>query len=135
MSIIRRHLEKAQQTYGISKVNAWLIVISPYVILGSFFFLISYPPTQDFAALMTYPNYPIEWIMIIMSFLAGLLSCQLALWLRRNGEDRLTWIFYLLFGIGLIWTAGEASAWGQQVLGYHTPKWMAARNAQNQMTL
>lgn len=135
MSIIRRHLEKAQQTYGVSKLSAWLIVISPFVILGSFFFLISYPATQDFAALMTYPNYPVEWVMIIMSFLAGLLSCQLALRLRRSGEDRLTWIFYLLFGIGLIWTAGEASAWGQQVLGYHTPKWMAARNAQNQMTL
>jgi len=135
MNAIRRHIENAQRTYGISRATGWLIVVSPYLILGLFFFLISCPTTQDFAALMTYPNYPIEWIMIIISAVAGVLSCRLAFRLRRNGETGLTWMFYLLFGIGLIWTAGEASAWGQQVLGYHTPHWMAARNAQNQMTL
>ena len=135
MSFIDSHLQRAQRTYGLNALTAWLIVISPYLILGGFFFLISYPKTQDFAALMAYPNYPIEWVMIVMSLIAGVLSCRLALRLKRNGEDRLIWIFYLLFGLGLIWTAGEASAWGQQVIGYHTPKWMAARNAQDQMTL
>ena len=113
MSIIRRHLENAEQTYGINRFTSWLIFVSPFVILGLFFFLISYPPSQDFAALMTYPNYPVEWVMIVMSFLGGFISCRLAFRLRRNGADHLTWIFYLLFGLGLIWTAGEASAWGQ----------------------
>ena len=132
MSMVSRHLEKAQRMYRIRRSTAWLIFVSPYLILGLFFFLISYSKTQDFAALMTYPNYPIEWVMIVMSLLAGLLSCRLAFRLKRNREHRLVWIFYLL---GLIWTADEASAWGQQVIGYHTPKWMAARNTQNQMTL
>jgi hypothetical protein len=129
------HLQKAQDAYGIASGTAWAIVISPYLILGFFFFLICYPPTQDFAALMTFPNYPVEWVTFTTCLIGGIFSCRLAFRLKRSGEPRLVWIFYLLFGLGLIWTAGETSAWGQQVIGYKTPGWMEARNAQGQMTL
>src|SRR5438477_11395423 len=115
MSIISRHLENARRTYRISASSTWVIVVSPYLILGLFFFLISYPPTQDFAALMTYPNYPIEWVTLVMCLMAGFVSCWFAFQLRRKVDDWLTWIVYLLFGLGLIWTAGETSAWGRQV--------------------
>src|SRR3954466_9464008 len=122
--MIGAHLDNAARMYGISRTLAWFLVIAPFAILGLFFFFISYPPTQDFAALMTFPNYPIEWLMIIFSLAGGIFSCRLAFRLKRQGESHLVWIFYLLFGIGLIWTAGEASAWGQQVVGYQTPHWM-----------
>ena len=132
---IRNHLENASRVYGISSTTSWIILAAPYLILGVFFCLISYPPTQDFAALMTFPNYPIEWVTFTACVIGGIFSCKLAFRLKRSGERRLIWIFYLLFGIGLLWTAGETSAWGQQVLGYHTPHWMRIRNAQRQMTL
>ena len=135
MSAISRHLENAQRTYGISAVTSRVILAAPYVILGLFFFLISYPPSQDFAAQMTFPNYPIEWATFVACVIGGIMSCRLAFRLKRKGEPLLTWVFYLVFGLGLLWTAGETSAWGQQVLGYRTPHWMQVRNAQHQMTL
>ncbi|HJT82271.1 MAG TPA: hypothetical protein VJ719_13835 [Chthoniobacterales bacterium] len=134
-SVISRHLQQAQRSYRISAPAAAIILAAPFVLLGLFFFLISFAPTQDFAALMAFPNYPIEWVTFFSCLLGGILSCRLAFWLRAQGEWWLTWVFYLVFGIGLIWTAGETSAWGQQVLGYRTPDWMQSRNAQNQMTL
>jgi hypothetical protein len=132
---ISRHLLNTQRVYRIGAKTSWAIFTAPYSILGLFFLLISYPPTQDFAALMTYPNYPIEWVTFFSCLVGGILSWRLAFRLKHEGELRLTWIFYFLFGLGLIWTAGETSAWGQQVLGYHTPEWMRVRNAQQQMTL
>jgi hypothetical protein len=134
-SIISRHLQTARQSYNINGATATVIFVAPFVILGLFFFLISYPPTQDFAALMTFPNYPIEWVTFVSSLAGGILSWRLAFRLKASGEPAVIWLFYLIFGIGLIWTAGETSAWGQQVLGYRTPGWMQARNAQGQMTL
>jgi hypothetical protein len=135
IAFIRHHLQSAERTYGISSVTSRLIVAAPYLILGLFFFSISFPPTQDFTALMTFPNYPIEWVTFTACLVGGIFGCRLAIRLKRKGESRLIWVFYLLFGIGLLWTAGETSAWGQQILGYHTPEWMEARNAQGQMTL
>ena len=134
-SILSRHLQNAQRAYRISAPLALTIFTAPFVILGLFFFLISFSPTQDFAALMTFPNYPIEWVTFASSLLGGILSWRLAFLLKAQGEEPLIWLFYLVFGLGLIWTAGETSAWGQQVLGYRTPDWMQARNAQGQMTL
>jgi cellobiose-specific phosphotransferase system component IIC len=132
---VNRHLENARRKYHLSAATSCIIVAAPYLIVGLFFFFISYPPTQDLAALMTFPNYPIEWVTFIMCLVGGILSCRLAFRLKRQHETGLTWIFYLVFGLGLLWTAGETSAWGQQVLGYHTPHWMRVRNAQGQMTL
>ena len=135
LSAIGRHLQNAQRTYGISATTSRIIFWAPYLILGLFFFLISYPPTQDFAALMTFPNYPIEWVTFLACAVGGIASCRLAFRLKRNGEQRLIWIFYLLFGLGLLWTAGEVNSWGQKIFEYHPPHWMRVRNAQGQMTL
>ena len=133
--MIGAHLRNAERLFGISRTTSLLLVVAPFAILGLFFFFISYGPTQDFAALMTFPNYPIEWVTFLFSLVGGILSCRLAFRLKRTGEPVLVWLFYLVFGVGLIWTAGETSAWGQQVLGYRTPHWMQIRNAQGQMTL
>src|ERR1700754_2515012 len=116
--MIKAHLANAERCYGIKRGTSWIIFLAPFVILGLFFFLISYPPTQDFAALMTFPNYPIEWVTFASSLAGGILSWRLAFRLRASGEPALNWMFYFIFGLGLIWTAGETSAWGQQVLGY-----------------
>jgi hypothetical protein len=132
---LRHYLEHAQREYGITPTASRAIVVAPYLILGLFFFLMSYPPTQDFTALMTFPNYPIEWAMFAVFLSGGILSWRLAFRLRRAGEPRLVWLFYLIFAIGLLWTAGEVNAWGQKIFDYHTPAWMHARNAQHQMTL
>ena len=129
------HLQTAQRTYGVRRLTSCIIVIAPFVLLGGFFFLISFGPTQDFAALMTYPNYPIEWVTFGTCLAAGVGSWRIAFRLKKQGEPAIVWMFYAVFGLGLVWTAGETSAWGQQVLGYPTPEWMLRRNAQGQMTL
>src|SRR5438477_8569730 len=122
-NIIVRHLQRAQRTYTIGGSASWIIFAAPYLIVGVFFFLISWAPTQDFAALLTFPNYPIEWVTFVVCLLAGLFSVRLALRLRSTRQRPLVWMFYIVFGVGLLWTAGEVSAWGQQVLGYRTPHW------------
>lgn len=84
---------------------------------------------------MTFPNYPIEWAMFVVFLVSGILSARLALRLKRDGEPLFVWLFYLVFAIGLLWTAGEVNAWGQKIFNYPTPHWIASRNAQHQMTL
>jgi hypothetical protein len=132
---LRHHLDQAPREYGISSSASKAIVVAPYVMLGLFFFFMSYPATQDFTALMTFPNYPVEWAMFAVFLIGGIFSWRLAMRLKRAGEPRLIWLFYLIFAIGLLWTAGEVNAWGQKIFDYHTPSWMHARNAQHQMTL
>ena len=132
---LSHHFERAQREYRISSITSRAIFIAPYLILGLFFFLMAYPRTQDFTALMTFPNYPIEWAMFVVFLISGIFSFRLALRLRRSGEPGLVWIFYLIFAVGLLWTAGEVNAWGQKIFDYPTPSWINARNAQHQMTL
>lgn len=134
-AVLDRHFEQAEREYGISRAASRAIVIAPYVILSAFFFLMSYPKTQDFTALMTFPNYPIEWAMFVVFLGGGIFGFRLAFRLKGQGEPRLVWIFYLVFAIGLLWTAGEVNAWGQKIFDYRTPHWMQIRNAQHQMTL
>jgi hypothetical protein len=134
-AMLRNHLEQAQREFGISAATSKAIFIAPYLILGLFFFLIAYPRTQDFTELMTFPSYPIEWAMFFVFLGAGIFSWRLALRLRRSGERRFIWVFYLIFAIGLLWTAGEVNAWGQKIFNYQTPSWMNVRNAQHMMTL
>ena len=117
--MIGNHLRNAERLYGISRTTSLLLVIAPFLILGLFFFFISYPPTQDFAALMTFPNYPIEWGMFLFSLVGGILSCRLAFLLKRQGDPALVWLFYLMFGLGLIWTAGETRPTTEQPASRH----------------
>ena len=132
---VRDHLEHAQRQYGISSGAARTIFIAPYIILGLFFFLMSYPATQDFTALLTFPNYPIEWAMFVVFLVGGIFAWRLAFRLKRAREPYFIWLFYLIFALGLLWTAGEVNAWGQKIFDYPTPHWMQIRNAQEQMTL
>src|SRR5690348_915607 len=96
-AVLRNHLEQAQREFGISSATSKAIFIAPYLILGLFFFLMAYPRTQDFTELMTFPSYPIEWAMFFVFLGAGILSWRLAFRLRRSGEHRFIWVFYLIF--------------------------------------
>jgi hypothetical protein len=135
MAVVRRHLDHAVRENGIRRGTAGALLVAPYLILAVFFFLMSWPVTQDFTALMTFPSYPIEWATFVVFLLGGIMSLRLAMRARRSGEHRLVWIFYLLFAIGLLWTAGEVNAWGQKIFGYETPSWMDLMNEQHQMTM
>ena len=129
------HLKNAQRQYGIGSAAAKLIFIAPYVILAVFFLFMSLPSTQDFTELMTHRKYPIEWAMFFAFLVAGIMSLRLGWRLKRRGEPATIWLFYIIFAIGLLWTAGEVNAWGQKFFEFHTPAWMHRINAQHEMTM
>src|SRR6185295_10925253 len=80
-------------------------------------------------------HYPFEWVMTAAFLFGGIVSWRLAFSLKRAGEPRLIWLFYLIFAIGLLWTAGEVTAWGQKFLGYESPDFFQTHNAQQSVTL
>lgn len=84
------------------------------MILAVFFLFMSLPSTQDFTELMTHRKYPIEWAMFFAFLVAGIMSLRLGWRLKRRGEPATIWLFYIIFAIGLLWTAGEVNAWGQK---------------------
>lgn len=135
MELLRQHLEKARSRYSLSAAGAATIFWSPFLILGLFLFFISWPTTQEFMYLMTYPSYPIEWGMFFAFLISGIMGVRLGFRLKAAGERRVIWAFYLIFALGLLWTAGEVNAWGQKIFNYETPHWFAERNAQDIVTL
>lgn len=142
---IRHHIEDTQRDYALAPVIGWILFLAPFILLGLFIFFISYPPTQDFTGRIseshmggekwTFSHYPIEWVMFAAFLVGGMLSWRLAFRLKRAGQPRLVWIFYLIFAIGLLWTGGEVIAWGQKIFDYPTPHWFRTHNAQQQLTL
>jgi hypothetical protein len=54
---------------------------------------------------------------------------------RRRGREKLIWLFYLVFAIGLIFIAGEETSWGQYFFHFHTPGFFERHNEQDDLTL
>jgi hypothetical protein len=54
---------------------------------------------------------------------------------RRRGKEKMIWLFYLIFAIGLIFIAGEETSWGQDFFHFHTPGFFERHNEQDDLTL
>jgi hypothetical protein len=77
----------------------------------------------------------VETVQFLLLLVAGFLSLRTAWLAAVFYEPRTTRLFYLLFGLGMLFIAGEEIAWGQQFLDFRTPAFLQGVNAQNEFTL
>jgi hypothetical protein len=114
----------------------WLlaIVLAPLAIT-SLLTVFSLPVFYDLHPYFWGESKLVENLQFPAFLFAGILGLTLAwrTWIRKEK----TWIslFYVLFGLGLIFIAGEEVAWGQQFLGFRTPEFVQSFNVQNEFTL
>src|SRR5688572_3880089 len=94
--------------------------------------LASIPAARPVAYWLILENRPVELLTFILLLAGGVLGVRLA-W-RVSGPS---WIraFYAAFATGLLLTAMEEVAWGQQLFGFATPELLARINVQGETTL
>ena len=111
-----------------------MIVLVPLAIT-SLLTVFSLPLFYDLHPYFWGENKLVESLQFPAFLLAGFLGLTLAwrTWIRMEKP----WIslFYGVFGLGMVFIAGEEVAWGQQFLGFRTPEFVQSFNVQNEFTL
>jgi xanthosine utilization system XapX-like protein len=77
-------------------------------------------------------NGLIEVATFLFAALAGLIGFYLSLLLVRRPAER---VYFLLFGLVMIFIAGEEVSWGQWIEWFETPEWFREHNSQGEMNL
>jgi hypothetical protein len=77
---------------------------------------------------------PVEVLTFLLLWVGVVQGFALA---RRcsDAHDRVTALFYFAFSAGLFFVAMEEIAWGQKLLGFKTPAFIASHNYQGELTL
>ncbi len=117
---------------GRPSLAAWL---TPFGIIVVYVALLVLPATRAFAREMSLENRPIELMTFALLLAAALVSLDLARRTRSQGEGRIVYGFYTLFGIAMLVVAMEEVAWGQTFFGWSTPEIWRDMNAQQETTL
>lgn len=114
---------------------AWYLALFPPVIFVLFAAALALPVTRSAAIWMLSENRPVEMLTFILLLLAGVRGLRLFYRLRTLGESALFYGFYFIFAAGLILTAMEEIAWGQQFLTFQTPLALQEINMQGETTI
>ncbi len=112
-----------------------LIGLFPVVILVSFAVAMSFEAIQDYAFALVKENNVVDWLTFVPALCGGMLGVKVAMRERQRGKERLIWLFYLIFALGLIFIAGEETSWGQDFYRYRTPDFFERWNEQGDVTL
>lgn len=96
---------------------------------------IALPATRDATLWLLAENRPVEVLTFITLLAAGFIGLQLVFKLQGSGETKLFQVFFLLFSVGMILTAMEEIAWGQQFFQFQTPDSLLQINVQKEITL
>jgi hypothetical protein len=113
----------------------WLVGLAPLVIVGGMALVLAVPATREAGIWLLLEDHPVEIATFGFLVAAGLASLYQAWSSWRRREGRLTPIFFLAFGAGLILTGMEEIAWGQYWLGFETPAALADLNVKGEATL
>ena len=112
---------------------ARVVALFPVVVFFLVAFFIALPVTRHGAIWLLEENHPVEMLTSVFLLAGGLRGLALARQVRV--EEPLYASFYLLVALGLLLTAMEEVAWGQQLLDFQTPSAWKELNAQGEMTL
>jgi hypothetical protein len=114
-------------------LRTW-IVWSPIVlaIVSPLFFCV--PRFDRISAWIVAENHPVEMLTFLSLMAASLWVFALSRDRRFTGGDALATWFFVLFGIGVFFTAMEEIAWGQTFFHFDTPT-LFVDNLQDQTTL
>lgn len=80
-------------------------------------------------------NHPVELLTFAILLLGGIRGLVLARHTHRHRAGGLVVGFYLVFSVGLLFTAMEEVAWGQWLFGFRTPSVFNEINVQGELTL
>ena len=108
------------------------IILAPLVIVIVYGLLLSIPSTRNATLRMLDENHHVELTTFACLLLGAVLGMVLA-W--RTRRTTLVSVFFALFSLGLLFTAGEEVAWGQTFFGFETPAMLKGLNRQNELTL
>ncbi len=110
------------------------VMIFPIAACALVAFFLALPITRASTVWLLAENHPIEWLSAILLLAGGLRGVGLAWRAHKHGEATLCVGFYLVFAIGLLFTAMEEVSWGQQLIGFETPSVWKDLNAQGETT-
>lgn len=127
--------ESFAEQYGLPDGLKWWIILFPLVVFASFAVAMSIDAIQDYAFALVKENNIVDWLTSGPALAGGILGITLAMREHRRGKDKLIWVFYLVFAIGLIFIAGEETSWGQDFFHYRTPGFFERHNEQGDVTL
>ena len=96
---------------------------------------IALPATREMTLWMLSENSPVETLTVIMLVFAGIIGLFSMYKMNRAGERKLHQVFYFLFSFGLLLTAMEEIAWGQQIWKFETPSEWREINMQGETTI
>lgn len=108
---------------GVGWVSVGLVAVTALLLL--------IPLTREFAKWLLAEGHPIEWLTFFLLLFGGLASLRLAF----RAQEWWVTAFFLVFGLLLVFTAGEEIAWGQQIFGFETPPFLKRINRQGEVTL
>jgi Ca2+/Na+ antiporter len=131
---IQQRIDKVVSTYDIPRYIVWIIWVLPFIIISlqlllSFEFLV---PLRKF---FWGENHFMELAQFGSMFIGGLIALNLAWKTFKQMESPIIWLFFGLFSMGLLFTAMEEIAWGQQILEFRTPGFMKDLNVQHEVTI
>lgn len=115
-----------------SMVIAILFPIAAFLLFTA---TLALPPTRTATMWVLSENHPVEILTFIILLIAGVYGLRLSLRIRKNRESILYCGFYFLFSLGLILTAMEEIAWGQQFWAFQTPLSLQEMNLQGETTI
>lgn len=136
---IRKSSDLTQRTNkNIAPETSYLTAITllfPPAVFLLFTATLALPPTRAATMWILAENHPVEILTFIVLLVAGVFGFRLSWRMRKNGESFFHYGFYFLFSLGLILTAMEEIAWGQQFWAFQTPLLLEEVNMQGEATL
>ena len=107
-------LKAAARTYGIKPSLVNLIVLFPVVLVVMYVFFVLFPPTRSVALYLVWgENSLVEDLTFIFLLSGAVLGLRLAWRTKKLRGAVLASAFFVLFSVGLLFTAGEEVAWGE----------------------
>ncbi len=130
---IRFRVEETSKEFDTPAYFVWIIWSLPFVVI-TLQLLLSFEFLEPYRRYFWGENHFIELAQFGSMFLGGMVALNLAWHMYKQYEVPLMWIFFGLFALGLIFTAMEEIAWGQQFLGFRTPDFIKEQNVQHELT-
>ncbi len=126
-------LDSVANQYHLSKTTILAIILLPFL-LTLLLSLFSLPICYDLHPYFWGEGKVVETTQFIILIFAFVQSLSVS-WRSAVLEQKMVVrIFYLAFGLGMLFIAGEEVAWGQQFLNFKTPDFLQAFNSQNELT-
>ncbi len=124
----------AEASSRLGPILRQILMVAPGAAMLAMMGSLAHPASRSAAKWMLAENRPVELFTFICLFSGGALG--LALWrrMRARGMSGATSTFHFVFALGLLLTAMEEIAWGQQLLGFPTPGFLQDVNRQGETT-